>query len=35
MSEVIEKSLCHRRLISSRDIARFRNDLSWRYRWEL
>lgn len=32
--EVIKKSLYHRRLISSRDIARFRNDLSWRYRWE-
>lgn len=32
--ELIKKSLYHRRLISSRDIARFRNDLSWRYRWE-
>ena len=31
--EVIKKGLCSRRIISARDIERFRNDLSWRYRW--
>ena len=31
--EVIKKGLYSRRLISTRDIERFRNDLSWRYRW--
>lgn len=31
--EVIKKGLYSRRIISTRDIERFRNDLSWRYRW--
>ncbi|NET54752.1 MAG: DUF3685 domain-containing protein [Symploca sp. SIO2E6] len=30
--ETIKQSFYNRRLISSRDIARFRNNLSWRYR---
>jgi DNA-binding NarL/FixJ family response regulator len=32
--ELIKKNLYHRRMITSRDIERFRNDLSWRYRWD-
>lgn len=32
--EPLKKHLYHRRLISSRDIERFRNELAWRYRWE-
>lgn len=32
--ELMKKNLYHRRLITSRDIERFRNDLSWRYRWD-
>ncbi|MEA5463013.1 DUF3685 domain-containing protein [Leptothoe sp. PORK10 BA2] len=32
--EVIKKGLYSRRMISTRDIERFRNDLSWRYRWD-
>ncbi|MBF2035299.1 MAG: DUF3685 domain-containing protein [Leptolyngbyaceae cyanobacterium T60_A2020_046] len=32
--ESIKRLLYQRRVISSRDIARFRNDLSWRYRWD-
>ena len=32
--ELLKKSLYQRRLMTSRDIARFRNDLSWRYRWD-
>ncbi len=32
--EVLKKNLYQRRLMTSRDIARFRNDLSWRYRWD-
>ena len=31
--EVIKKGLYSRRIISTRDIERFRNDLSWCYRW--
>ncbi|NEZ63279.1 DUF3685 domain-containing protein [Leptolyngbyaceae cyanobacterium CCMR0082] len=31
--EAIKKGLYSRRIISTRDIERFRNDLSWRYRW--
>ena len=31
--ESIKKNFYHRRLMSTRDIERFRNDLSWRYRW--
>ncbi len=31
--EVVKKGLYSRRIISTRDIERFRNDLSWRYRW--
>ncbi len=33
-SEPIKKSLYSTRLMSSREIERFRNDLSWRYRWD-
>ncbi|MEL7068461.1 MAG: DUF3685 domain-containing protein [Cyanobacteria bacterium J06581_3] len=33
-TEQIKKSLYTSRLMSSRDIERFRNDLSWRYRWD-
>ncbi|MEL6815399.1 MAG: DUF3685 domain-containing protein [Cyanobacteria bacterium J06598_3] len=33
-SEPIKKSLYTSRLMSSREIERFRNDLSWRYRWD-
>ncbi|PSN20318.1 DUF3685 domain-containing protein [filamentous cyanobacterium CCP5] len=32
--EQIKKNLYSRRLMSTRDIERFRNDLSWRYRWD-
>ncbi|MFZ4640040.1 MAG: DUF3685 domain-containing protein [Nodosilinea sp.] len=32
--EAVKRKLYHRRLITSRDIERFRNDLSWRYRWD-
>ncbi|MGB3299243.1 MAG: DUF3685 domain-containing protein [Phormidesmis sp.] len=32
--ESIKKSLYASRLLSSREIERFRNDLSWRYRWD-
>lgn len=32
--ELLKKTLYQRRLMSSRDIERFRNDLSWRYRWD-
>ncbi|MGB3201520.1 MAG: DUF3685 domain-containing protein [Nodosilinea sp.] len=32
--ELLKKNLYHRRLMTSRDIERFRNDLSWRYRWD-
>jgi DNA-binding NarL/FixJ family response regulator len=32
--ESIKRSLYQRRMISSRDVTRFRNDLSWRYRWD-
>ena len=32
--ESIKKNFYHHRLISSREIERFRNDLSWRYRWQ-
>ncbi|MEO1446258.1 MAG: DUF3685 domain-containing protein, partial [Cyanobacteria bacterium J06635_11] len=33
-SEPIKQSLYTSRLMSSREIERFRNDLSWRYRWD-
>ena len=33
-TESIKKSLYTARLMSSREIERFRNDLSWRYRWD-
>ena len=32
--ESIKKNLYASRLLSSREIERFRNDLSWRYRWD-
>ena len=32
--ELLKKNLYQRRMITSRDIARFRNELSWRYRWD-
>ncbi|MEM8805390.1 MAG: DUF3685 domain-containing protein [Cyanobacteria bacterium P01_G01_bin.38] len=32
--EAIKKSLYHRRLMSTREIERFRNNLAWRYRWD-
>jgi DNA-binding NarL/FixJ family response regulator len=32
--ESFKRNLYQRRLLSSREIARFRNDLSWRYRWQ-
>jgi DNA-binding NarL/FixJ family response regulator len=32
--ELLKKTLYQRRMMTSRDIERFRNDLSWRYRWE-
>ena len=31
--EMIKQTFYDRRLISSREMARFRNNLSWRYRW--
>ena len=31
--ESIKTNFYHRRLMSTREIERFRNDLSWRYRW--
>ena len=33
--ESLKRSLYQRRMMSTRDITRFRNDLSWRYRWDL
>ncbi len=32
--ESLKRTLYQRRIISTRDITRFRNDLSWRYRWD-
>lgn len=32
--ESIKKYLYQRRIMSTRDIERFRNELSWRYRWD-
>lgn len=32
--EVLKRSLYQRRIISTRDVTRFRNELSWRYRWD-
>ncbi|RZM82898.1 DUF3685 domain-containing protein [Leptolyngbya iicbica] len=32
--ENLKRSLYQRRIISTRDITRFRNELSWRYRWD-
>lgn len=32
--ESLKRSLYQRRILSTRDITRFRNDLSWRYRWD-
>lgn len=32
--EQIKKNLYSRRVMSTRDIERFRNNLSWRYRWD-
>ncbi|MEM9767671.1 MAG: DUF3685 domain-containing protein [Cyanobacteria bacterium P01_D01_bin.71] len=32
--ESLKRSLYQRRIISTRDITRFRNELSWRYRWD-
>ena len=32
--ESLKRSLYQRRMMSTRDITRFRNDLSWRYRWD-
>jgi CheY-like chemotaxis protein len=32
--EIIKQNFYHRRLISTREIAKFRNDLSWKYRLE-
>jgi len=32
--EVIKKDYYNRQLISTREIERFRNDLSWKYRWQ-
>ena len=32
--EFLKRSLYQRRIMSTRDIIRFRNDLSWRYRWD-
>ncbi|NJL86563.1 MAG: DUF3685 domain-containing protein [Leptolyngbyaceae cyanobacterium SM1_1_3] len=31
--ETLKKNLYHRRLLSTREIERFRNELAWRYRW--
>ena len=32
--ESLKRGLYQRRIISTRDITRFRNELSWRYRWD-
>lgn len=32
--EALKRHLYHRHLRSTRDMVRFRNDLSWRYRWD-
>jgi hypothetical protein len=32
--ESIKRDFYDRRLLSTREIERFRNDLSWRYRWQ-
>lgn len=32
--ESLKRNLYQRNVISTRDITRFRNDLSWRYRWD-
>ena len=32
--ETLKRSLYQRQVISTRDITRFRNELSWRYRWD-
>ena len=32
--ESLKRNLYQRRIVSTRDITRFRNDLSWRYRWD-
>ena len=32
--EILKRTLYQRRIFSTRDITRFRNDLSWRYRWD-
>ncbi len=32
--ELFKKHLYQRRMMTSRDLERFRNDLSWRYRWQ-
>lgn len=32
--ESLKRSLYQRRILSTRDITRFRNELSWRYRWD-
>ncbi|NER78602.1 MAG: DUF3685 domain-containing protein [Leptolyngbya sp. SIO1D8] len=32
--ESMKRNLYHRRIMSTREITRFRNDLSWRYRWD-
>ncbi|WOD40814.1 DUF3685 domain-containing protein [Nodosilinea sp. E11] len=32
--ELLKKNLYQRRMMTSRDLERFRNDLSWRYRWD-
>ena len=32
--EVIKKDYYNRQFISTREIERFRNDLSWKYRWQ-
>ena len=32
--EAIKRDFYDRRLLSTREIERFRNDLSWRYRWQ-
>ncbi|MEB3218797.1 MAG: DUF3685 domain-containing protein [Nostocales cyanobacterium 94392] len=33
-TEVFKKDYYNRQLISTREIERFRNDLSWKYRWQ-
>ena len=32
--ETLKRTLYQRHIISTRDITRFRNELSWRYRWD-